>query len=57
MYNHNGKEILTDTWINDVFGSISYQKVSRNTCILFESGFIMESAGKTIGLLLQEKNN
>jgi hypothetical protein len=57
MYNYNGKEILTDTWIYDAFGSINYQKVSRNTCILLESGFIIESAGKTLICFYNKKIN
>ncbi|UJR06724.1 hypothetical protein I4U23_011013 [Adineta vaga] len=45
LYNHNGKEILADTWTYDAFGMISYRKVSRVSCILFESGFIIENIG------------
>ncbi|CAF1110203.1 unnamed protein product [Adineta ricciae] len=47
MYNDNGKEVLADTWISDKFGIISYQKISRDSCITLESGINFETIGQT----------
>ncbi|CAF1198311.1 unnamed protein product [Adineta ricciae] len=42
VYNHNGNEILVDTWAYYAYGLLSYQTVSRDNCIKVESRFFHE---------------